>query len=97
MRADVSTVYGGHLPIDDAVDIKGLNLRWSAGVDVYLSSRFSLRANLSADALFLRRRGDGFHRLGRTDPNASPNFPYAINGSGNALGGTFSAVFGLHL
>jgi hypothetical protein len=79
-----------------AVDIRGLNVRVNVGLSYYFSRWFSLGANLSGEAFFLHREGDRLGRLRRTDPNASPPFPYAMNGSGNGLGATLSLVLGAH-
>ncbi len=79
------------------VDINGLNLRGSAGLDYYLSNTFSLGANLSCDVLFLGRKGDGETRQLTTDPNRrSKDWVYSVDGSGTGLGGTLSLVLGLH-
>jgi hypothetical protein len=79
-----------------AADITGLNLRAHAGADYYMLSWFSLGANLSGDAFFLRRKGDGLLRGSSTDPNSPPGFPYGADGSGNGLGATLSLRLGLH-
>ena len=74
----------------------GLDLRGSAGLDYYLSNTFSVGANLSGDVLFLGRKGGGAQTL-TTDPNADrTSVSYAADGSGIGLGGTLSAVLGLH-
>lgn len=78
------------------VDIQGLNVRVNVGLSYYFSSWFSLAANLSGEAFFLHREGDRLGRLRRTDPNASPPFPYGMDGSGNGLGATLSLLLGAH-
>ncbi|HEY3255060.1 MAG TPA: hypothetical protein VGJ91_13965 [Polyangiaceae bacterium] len=65
----------------------GLDLRGSAGLDVYLSNTFSVGANLSGDLLFLGRSGSG----------AAANTIYAQDGSGIGAGGMLSLVLGLHI
>ena len=62
-----------------------------------VTKRVSASPNLSADALFLTRKGDRLHRLTFTDPDAAPLFPYALDGSGNGGGGTFGVVLGVLL
>ena len=79
-----------------AVDISGLNVRAHAGADYYMLSWFSVGANLSGDAFFLRRKGDGLLRGSSTDPNSPPAFLYGTDGSGNGLGATLSLRLGLH-
>ena len=66
---------------------KGLDVRASAGLDFYLTNTFSVGANLSGDALFLSRSASSGATLPAT---------YASDGSGIGLGGTLSAVLGLH-
>jgi hypothetical protein len=77
----------------------GLDLRGSAGLDLYLSNTFSIGANLSGDLLF----------LGRSAPAATPLPPatnaaeqhavdvYSQHGSGIGAGGMLSLVLGLHI
>ena len=73
----------------EAVGISGLDLRAGGGLDWYLSSAFSLGANLSADVLFLSRSAV-------TSATPSSNPVYAADGSGVGAGVTLSAVAGLH-
>jgi len=94
MRADISRAATA-LPAP-AVDIGGLNVRVNVGLSYYVSRWFSLGANLSGDAFFLSRKGDRLPRFSTTDPNASPPFPYGIDGSGNGLGVALRLVLGLH-
>jgi hypothetical protein len=79
-----------------AIDIHGLDLRVNAGLSYYVSRWFSVGANLSADAFFLRRKGDHLIRRSSTDPNSRPAFLYGTDGSGNGLGAALSLVLGLH-
>jgi len=77
----------------------GLDLRGSAGLDVYLTNTFSIGGNLSGDLLF----------LGRSAPAAVPLPPasnadeqhavdvYSQHGSGIGAGGMLSLVLGLHI
>jgi hypothetical protein len=70
---------------------KGLNVRAGAGLDFYLTNTFSVGANLSGDLLFLSRSASA---RPAGDPGAMS--PYFSDGSGIGLGGTLSAVLGLH-
>lgn len=71
----------------------GLNVRAGAGLDFYLTNTFSVGANLSGDLLFLSRSASPAISL----PGASPSAGvYGSDGSGIGLGGTLSAVLGLH-
>ncbi len=80
-----------------SVDINGLNLRGSAGLDYYLSNTLSVGANVSGDVLFLNRKGDGELRLLTTDPDRrTKDWVYGFDGSGTGLGGALSLVLGLH-
>jgi len=75
----------------------GLDVRGSAGVDFYLSNTFSVGANLSGDVLFLSRSADRTPLQVPTDPNRSTAWTgYQLDGSGIGVGGTLSAVLGLH-
>jgi hypothetical protein len=79
-----------------AIDISGLNLRVHLGADYYVSSWFSIGANLGGEAFFLHRKGDRLLRSSPTDPNSPVPFLYGQDGSGNGLGVTLSGVLGLH-
>jgi hypothetical protein len=77
----------------------GLDLRGSAGLDVYLSNTFSIGANLSGDLLFLGRSAEAAIPL---PPAGSPAEQHAIDvyskdGSGIGAGGMLSLVLGLHI
>jgi hypothetical protein len=92
--ADISrTGYPGPPP---EVDIWGVDLRVLAGADYYVRSWFSVSGTLSADALFLRRRGDRLPRSSGSDPNVPPEFRYGSDGSANGLGATLALALGLH-
>ena len=77
-------------------DIRGLNVRVNVGASYYVSRWFSVGANLSGDAFFLRRRGDRLPRIWSADINSAPPFSYATDGSGNGLGAALSLVLGVH-
>jgi hypothetical protein len=94
IRADISRAAAPNP--DPVVHISGLNLRVQVGVDYYVRRWFSVGANLSGDAFFLRRRGDRLPRTSSTDPNSPVPFAYAMDGSGNGLGATLGLVLGLH-
>lgn len=66
--------------------VRGANVRLGAGLDWYLSNTFSLGANFTGESLFLSRPAiDG-----------ATTEPYTKDGSSVALGGTLTAVVGLH-
>ena len=67
----------------------GLGLRAGVGLDFYPTNTFSVGANFTGDILFLTRASDI-----PLDP--VPVLLYPDGGSGIGLGGTLSAVFGLH-
>ncbi|HVY31522.1 MAG TPA: hypothetical protein VHB79_33440 [Polyangiaceae bacterium] len=92
--ADVSRTLAPDPPT--AIEISGLNVRVSVGLDYYLLGWLSLGANLSGDAFFLRRHGDRLIRTSSTDVSSPPAFPYGLDGSGNGLGATLSVLLGLH-
>ena len=77
----------------------GLDLRGSAGLDVFLSNTFSIGANLSGDLLFLGRSAQA------PGPLPAPGSPaeehaidvYSKDGSGIGAGGMLSLVLGLHI
>jgi len=78
----------------------GLDLRGSAGLDLYLSNTFSVGANLSGDLLFLSRSASGALPLpGGASPEAQAAnaFYGAQDGSGIGAGGMLSLVLGLHI
>ena len=87
--ASVVGVRAGPTGGREAVSIGGLDVRAGGGLDWYLSSAFSLGANLSADFLFLSRSA--------LSPSLqSANSVYESDGSGVGAGVTLSAVAGLH-
>jgi len=80
--------------------VHGLDLRGSAGLDVYLSNTFSIGANLSGDLLFLSRSASGVLRLpdGASQEQQAANLFYgAQDGSGIGAGAMLSLVLGLHI
>lgn len=86
-----TTTLGASLKSADLA-AKGLNLRGSFGLDVYLTDTFSAGANLAGDVLFLSRSGAGAAAI----PQTSAAAVYARDGSGIGMGGTLTAVLGLH-
>jgi hypothetical protein len=78
----------------------GLDLRGSAGLDLYLSNTFSIGGNLSGDLLFLSRSAAGVASLpggGSQDEQLANGFYGAQAGSGIGAGTMLSLVLGLHL
>jgi hypothetical protein len=78
----------------------GLDLRGSAGLDVYLSNTFSVGANLSGDLLFLSRSASGVLPLpsgASPERQAANGFYGGQDGSGIGAGGMLSLVLGLHI
>jgi hypothetical protein len=71
----------------------GFDVRAGFGVDVYLTNTFSVGGNLTGEALFL-------HRSAGAPDVGGPTFNIATtastDGSGIGVGGTLSAVLGLH-
>lgn len=86
----------GPFPAAPAVDITGLNVQVHAGLDYYLLDWFSVGADLTGEAFFLRRKGDHLPRTSSVDPYARSLFPYGRDGTGNGLGAALSLVLGLH-
>lgn len=73
----------------------GVDVRGSAGLDVYLTNTFSVGANLSGDLLFLSRSASAPVAL---PPGTSAAVgTYAQDGSGIGAGGMLSLVLGLHI
>ncbi|HEY1536988.1 MAG TPA: hypothetical protein VGF76_23370 [Polyangiaceae bacterium] len=72
----------------DMKQAHGLDVRAGAGVDFYLTNTFSIGGNLTGDMLVLSRSGSS-SALG-------PEVFSSPSGSGIGLGGTLSAVLGLH-
>ena len=78
----------------------GLDLRGSAGLDVYLSNTFSIGGNLSGDLLFLSRSASGAVPLpggGSQEQQFATGFYGAQDGSSIGAGATLSLVLGLHI
>ncbi len=70
-----------------AAKAQGFDARLGAGLDYYLTNTFSLGANLTGDVLVLSRSPvDG----------AAAEDVYSTDGSGVGVGGTLTAVVGLH-
>ncbi len=86
---------GGDLQSKD-VDIKGWDIRGGFGIDLYLSSTFSLGANLTGEMLILTRPGISAAKLQATSSSASANDIYAADGSSIGSAVTLTAVAGLH-
>jgi len=76
-------------PAASKADAKGFNARLGAGIDYYLSSTFSLGANLSGDLLFLSRSG-------KASASGEEAAVYGKDGSSIGAGATLTAVVGLH-
>jgi hypothetical protein len=78
---------------------KGLDLRGSVGLDVYLSNTFSIGGNLSGDLLFLSRSASAAVPLPppATQEQQDAAAVYARDGSGIGAGGMLSLVLGLHI
>lgn len=91
---------GGALNSDD-VDITGYNIRGGFGIDLYLSSAFSIGANLTGEMLILTRPGVDPSKLqgsasgGTTSAQAAAEV-YAADGSSIGAGVTLTGVAGLH-
>jgi hypothetical protein len=78
-------------------DATGLDLRASAGLDVYLTDTFSVGANLAGDVLFLSRSAADPNKLAIPPAQQSPaSAVYSSDGSGIGMGGTLTAVIGFH-
>lgn len=75
------------------VSVKGYDIRAGFGVDVYLTPVFSIGGNLSGDVLGLTRPGVSPSSL--TTPTTTGDV-YRADGSSLGLGGTLTAVAGLH-
>jgi hypothetical protein len=89
---------GGALNSDD-VDITGYNIRGGFGIDLYLSSAFSIGANLTGEMLVLTRPGVDPSKLqGSTSggTGAAAAEVYAADGSSIGAAVTLSGVAGLH-
>jgi hypothetical protein len=72
----------------------GFDARTSAGLDYYLTNTFSIGANLTGEVLFLSRAASAALPVSSSgQPEAAA---YGQHGSGIGLGGTLSAVLGLH-
>lgn len=82
-----------------AVDITGYTIRGGFGIDYYLSSAFSLGVNLTGDVVGLTRPGVDPRKIstGGTGSSAQASAEvYAADGSSVGVGGTLTAVAGLH-
>jgi len=75
------------------VDIKGYNIRGGFGIDVYLSSTFSIGANLTGEMLALTRPGVDASKL---SASSSSDDIYAADGSSIGAAVSLTAVAGLH-
>jgi hypothetical protein len=76
----------------DMQNATGLDVRAGVGVDFYLTNTLSIGGNFTGDMLFLSRASDNI--VLRPPPGVLP--PPPDGGSGIGLGGTLSAVLGLH-
>jgi hypothetical protein len=76
----------------DLKNAHGFDARAAVGVDFYLTNTFSIGGNFSGDMLFLSRASDNI--VIRPPSGVLP--PPPDGGSGIGLGGTLSAVLGLH-
>jgi hypothetical protein len=72
----------------------GFDARAGAGLDYYLTNTFSMGANLTGDVLFLSRAASAAVPASTGGPADAT--VYGQHGSGIGLGGTLSAVLGLH-
>ncbi|HEY5377650.1 MAG TPA: hypothetical protein VIK01_28415 [Polyangiaceae bacterium] len=72
----------------DLKNAHGFDARVGAGVDFYLTNTFSIGGNFTGDMLILSRSG--------SVTAVGPAAVSSPGGSGIGLGGTFSAVLGLH-
>ena len=84
-------------PLTAPVDLKanGLDARIGAGLDYYVTNTLSVGANLTGEVLFLGRSaysGSQATQIGSIPLTGA----YSQHGSGIGLGGTLSAVVGLH-
>lgn len=86
---------GGKLNSDD-VDITGYNIRGGFGLDIYLSSAFSIGANLTGEMLVLTRPGVDPSKLQATGTSADASQVYQADGSSIGAGVTLTGVVGLH-
>lgn len=75
------------------VDITGYNIRGGFGLDLYLSSAFSIGANLTGELLVLTRPGVDPSKL---SSGATADDVYAADGSSIGSGVTLTGVAGLH-
>jgi hypothetical protein len=76
----------------DMKQAHGFAARAAFGIDFYLTNTFSIGGNFTGDMLFLSRASDN---IVVRPPSGVPS-PPPDGGSGIGLGGTLSAVFGLH-
>ena len=95
------TLGGGYASLGDYKGLNGVatpnnahgfDARAGFGVDYYLTNTFSVGGNLTGDMLFLSRSA----RPSGPQPILSPEDTYEQHGSGIGVGGTLSAVLGLH-
>lgn len=89
-----SNKIGGDLQSED-VDVKGWDVRGGFGIDVYLSSTFSLGANLTGELLVLTRPGVSAQKLQASGQQDADQI-YAADGSSIGSAVSLSAVAGLH-
>jgi hypothetical protein len=84
---------GSNLNSSD-VDITGYDVRGGFGVDIYLSSTFSIGANLTGELLVLTRPGVDPRKLQSAPPTQQK--VYEADGSSIGSGVTLTGVLGLH-
>ena len=91
---------GGSLSSED-VDIKGYDIRGGFGIDVYVSSTFSIGANLTGEMLVLTRPGVDPSKLkasGTSGTSGTQAAAEAYKADGSSIGAAVSltGVAGLH-
>lgn len=88
---------GGSLSSDD-VDIKGYDIRGGFGIDVYVSSVFSIGANLTGEMLVLTRPGVDPSKLQASGTTGGQAASEAYKADGSSIGAAVSltGVAGLH-
>ncbi len=78
-----------------SVKANGVDARIGAGLDYYVTNTLSVGANLTGEVLFLGR--SAYSATSSTQIGVIQlTSPYAQHGSGIGVGGTLSAVIGLH-
>lgn len=86
---------GGSLRSED-VDIKGYDIRGGFGIDIYVSSTFSIGANLTGEMVGLTRKGVDPSKLQGGTGQQAADQAYKADGSSIGAGVSLTGVAGLH-